>query len=115
MNMAEESLDYRGKLILAPMVRISTLPNRLLSLDCGADIVYCEVGLISSVNVCKKYIVHHSCDCVHIQLHPIVICHMCFGLQEIIDRKILQCKRVENGEWNILFSRILYHPYRSGM
>ncbi|KAJ1562367.1 tRNA-dihydrouridine(20) synthase [NAD(P)+]-like, partial [Cladochytrium tenue] len=33
-------LDYRGKLILAPMVRVGTLPMRLLSLKYGADIVY---------------------------------------------------------------------------
>ncbi|KAJ3201001.1 hypothetical protein HDU82_008452 [Entophlyctis luteolus] len=33
-------LDYRGKLILAPMVRCGTLPMRLLALDHGADIVY---------------------------------------------------------------------------
>ena len=45
--MAEEEppprLDYRNKLILAPMVRVGTLPMRLLALDYGADIVYCEV------------------------------------------------------------------------
>ncbi|XP_071450145.1 tRNA-dihydrouridine(20) synthase [NAD(P)+]-like [Hetaerina americana] len=35
-------LDYRNKVILAPMVRAGTLPLRLLSLDYGADIVYCE-------------------------------------------------------------------------
>ena len=39
-------LDFTGKLILAPMVRISMLPMRLLALDYGADIVYCEVLLI---------------------------------------------------------------------
>jgi len=38
-------LEYRNKLILAPMVRIGTLPLRLLALDYGADIVYCEVSL----------------------------------------------------------------------
>jgi len=38
-------LDYINKLILAPMVRIGTLPLRLLALDYGADIVYCEVGM----------------------------------------------------------------------
>ncbi|GLG92361.1 tRNA-dihydrouridine synthase 2-like protein [Gryllus bimaculatus] len=31
-----------GKNVLAPMVRIGTLPMRLLALDYGADIVYCE-------------------------------------------------------------------------
>lgn len=35
-------LDYAGKLVLAPMVRIGTLPMRLLALDYGADIVYTE-------------------------------------------------------------------------
>jgi len=35
-------LDYRNKLILAPMVRVGTLPMRLLALEMGADIVYTE-------------------------------------------------------------------------
>ncbi|CAG0914433.1 unnamed protein product [Notodromas monacha] len=35
-------LDYVDKMILAPMVRIGTLPMRLLALRYGADIVYCE-------------------------------------------------------------------------
>ena len=35
-------LDYRGKMILAPMVKIGTLPFRLLALHYGADIVYTE-------------------------------------------------------------------------
>ncbi|XP_076244189.1 dihydrouridine synthase 2 isoform X1 [Calliopsis andreniformis] len=35
-------LNYENKLILAPMVRIGTLPMRLLALDYGADIVYTE-------------------------------------------------------------------------
>ncbi|XP_049642449.1 tRNA-dihydrouridine(20) synthase [NAD(P)+]-like [Suncus etruscus] len=51
------SLCYSNKLILAPMVRVGTLPMRLLALDYGADIVYCE---------------------------------------ELIDLKMLQCKRVVN-------------------
>ena len=36
-------LDYTNKVILAPMVRVCTLPMRLLALEYGADIVYCEV------------------------------------------------------------------------
>uniref|UniRef100_A0A673UJU3 Dihydrouridine synthase 2 n=1 Tax=Suricata suricatta TaxID=37032 RepID=A0A673UJU3_SURSU len=51
------SLCYHNKVILAPMVRVGTLPMRLLALDYGADIVYCE---------------------------------------ELIDLKMLQCKRVVN-------------------
>ncbi|ESO91102.1 hypothetical protein LOTGIDRAFT_191598 [Lottia gigantea] len=35
-------IDYENKLILAPMVRINSLPTRLLSLDYGADLVYSE-------------------------------------------------------------------------
>jgi len=35
-------LDYRGKMILAPMVKVGTLPMRLLALEYGADIVYTE-------------------------------------------------------------------------
>lgn len=39
---ARKRLDYKDKLVLAPMVRIGTLPMRLLALDYGADIVYTE-------------------------------------------------------------------------
>lgn len=38
----DKSDFYRNKVILAPMVRIGTLPMRLLSLDYGADMVYSE-------------------------------------------------------------------------
>jgi len=38
----KKKLSYENKLILAPMVRIGTLPMRLLALDYGADIVYTE-------------------------------------------------------------------------
>uniref|UniRef100_A0A8C9W4R5 Dihydrouridine synthase 2 n=1 Tax=Scleropages formosus TaxID=113540 RepID=A0A8C9W4R5_SCLFO len=50
-------LRFRNKIALAPMVRVGTLPMRLLALDYGADIVYCE---------------------------------------ELIDIKMVQCRRVEN-------------------
>lgn len=50
---------YRNKVMLAPMVRIGTLPTRLLALDYGAGVVYGE---------------------------------------EIIDFKIMRCKRLENGK-----------------
>ncbi|XP_077166211.1 tRNA-dihydrouridine(20) synthase [NAD(P)+]-like [Paroedura picta] len=57
MTVNATSLCFRNKVILAPMVRVGTLPMRLLALDYGADIVYCE---------------------------------------ELIDLKMLQCKRVVN-------------------
>ena len=46
VNMANvaKSLAYTNRIILAPMVRIGTLPTRLLALDYGADIVYSEVS-----------------------------------------------------------------------
>ena len=37
------TMNYSNKNILAPMVRIGTLPTRLLALDYGADLVYSEV------------------------------------------------------------------------
>lgn len=42
MVSKRNSIDYRNKLILAPMVRVGTLPFRLLSSRYGADIVYTE-------------------------------------------------------------------------
>ena len=33
---------YSNKIILAPMVRMNSLPFRLLALDYGADVVYSE-------------------------------------------------------------------------
>jgi len=35
-------LEYTGKMILAPMVKVGTLPMRMLALQYGADIVYSE-------------------------------------------------------------------------
>lgn len=40
--MNRNRLTYDNKIILAPMVRVGTLPMRLLALDYGADIVYSE-------------------------------------------------------------------------
>lgn len=33
-------VDYRGKIVLAPMVRSGELPSRLLALHYGADLVW---------------------------------------------------------------------------
>lgn len=40
-TMPENSM-FRDKVILAPMVRMNTLPFRLLSLEQGADLVFSE-------------------------------------------------------------------------
>ncbi|KAI1235434.1 hypothetical protein IHE44_0002297 [Lamprotornis superbus] len=42
--------------ILAPMVRVGTLPMRLLALDYGADIVYCEELIDIKMLQCKRVI-----------------------------------------------------------
>ncbi|KAI9322674.1 hypothetical protein BX666DRAFT_1849277 [Dichotomocladium elegans] len=39
---AVPDVDYRNKVVLAPMVRIGTLPFRLTALDYGADLVWTE-------------------------------------------------------------------------
>ncbi|XP_003738585.1 tRNA-dihydrouridine(20) synthase [NAD(P)+]-like [Galendromus occidentalis] len=57
MTGDRRKFDYHGKNILAPMVRVGTLPTRLLALEFGADLVYSE---------------------------------------ELIDYRLLKCKRVEN-------------------
>uniref|UniRef100_A0A8C0JGF0 Uncharacterized protein n=1 Tax=Chelonoidis abingdonii TaxID=106734 RepID=A0A8C0JGF0_CHEAB len=44
MTVNTPALCFRSKNILAPMVRVGTLPMRLLALDFGADIVYCETS-----------------------------------------------------------------------
>ena len=41
-NGAKDRLSYSNKMILAPMVKIGTLPTRLLAIEYGADIVYTE-------------------------------------------------------------------------
>lgn len=41
-NDSNTRLTFANKLILAPMVRVGTLPMRLLALEYGADIVYTE-------------------------------------------------------------------------
>ncbi|XP_034251715.1 tRNA-dihydrouridine(20) synthase [NAD(P)+]-like [Thrips palmi] len=42
VKATSDRLNYSGKTILAPMVRVGTLPMRLLALEFGADIVYSE-------------------------------------------------------------------------
>jgi len=53
MKMGDR-LCFEGKAVLAPMVRVGTLPMRLLALDYGADIVYCEVR--TSIYTCACHI-----------------------------------------------------------
>lgn len=49
-----QRLDYSNKIILAPMVRVGTLPTRLLALEMGADIVYTEELIDLRLIKCKR-------------------------------------------------------------
>ncbi|XP_078607948.1 tRNA-dihydrouridine(20) synthase [NAD(P)+]-like [Branchiostoma floridae x Branchiostoma japonicum] len=51
---ASSRLNYADKVMLAPMVRIGTLPARLLALDYGADVVYCEELIDHSMLQCQR-------------------------------------------------------------
>ena len=42
-------VDYRGKVVLAPMVRSGELPSRLLALHYGADLVWSRLTLMNSL------------------------------------------------------------------
>lgn len=47
-------INYSNKLILAPMVRGSKLPMRLLALKYGADLVYTDELIDYSLLVAKR-------------------------------------------------------------
>uniref|UniRef100_F7EAG4 Dihydrouridine synthase 2 n=1 Tax=Xenopus tropicalis TaxID=8364 RepID=F7EAG4_XENTR len=59
-------LSFRDKNILGPMVRVGTLPMRLLALDYGADIVYSEELVDIKMLQCKRVVndVLHTVDYV---------------------------------------------------
>jgi tRNA-dihydrouridine synthase 2 len=40
VSIPRRGVDYRGKIVLAPMVRSGELPSRLLALHYGADLVW---------------------------------------------------------------------------
>ena len=48
-------VDYRGKIVLAPMVRSGELPSRLMALKYGADLVWGKYANIGNVGSCLTY------------------------------------------------------------
>ncbi|KAI8580756.1 hypothetical protein K450DRAFT_235800 [Umbelopsis ramanniana AG] len=48
--------DYSNKVVLAPMVRISSLPLRLLSLEYGADLVWTEETIDKKIIGCERQV-----------------------------------------------------------
>ena len=50
-------VDYRGKVVLAPMVRSGELPSRLIALKYGADLVWGMCKLVegkAAANLCPR-------------------------------------------------------------
>ncbi|XP_069495814.1 tRNA-dihydrouridine(20) synthase [NAD(P)+]-like isoform X2 [Ambystoma mexicanum] len=56
MITSSKALCYSNKIILAPMVRVGMLPMRLLALDYGADIVYCEELIDIKMLQCRRVV-----------------------------------------------------------
>ncbi|KAG8012430.1 tRNA-dihydrouridine(20) synthase [NAD(P)+]-like [Nibea albiflora] len=54
--MAASRLSFRNITALAPMVRVGTLPMRLLALDYGADLVYCEELIDIKMAQCHRVV-----------------------------------------------------------
>ncbi|XP_068459954.1 tRNA-dihydrouridine(20) synthase [NAD(P)+]-like [Clinocottus analis] len=54
--MAAGVLSFRNITALAPMVRVGTLPMRLLALDYGADLVYCEELIDIKMAQCQRVV-----------------------------------------------------------
>ncbi|XP_045894136.1 tRNA-dihydrouridine(20) synthase [NAD(P)+]-like isoform X1 [Micropterus dolomieu] len=54
--MAAGRLSFRNITALAPMVRVGTLPMRLLALDYGADVVYCEELIDIKMAQCQRVV-----------------------------------------------------------
>ncbi|GMI68739.1 hypothetical protein like AT3G49640 [Hibiscus trionum] len=52
-------MDYENKLVLAPMVRVGTLPFRLLAADYGADITYSEEIIDHKMIKCERKVNEH--------------------------------------------------------
>ncbi|XP_043937984.1 tRNA-dihydrouridine(20) synthase [NAD(P)+]-like isoform X2 [Protopterus annectens] len=56
VKQSVSKLCFRNKAILAPMVRVGTLPMRLLALEYGADTVYCEEMVDIKMLQCRRVI-----------------------------------------------------------
>lgn len=53
-DVAERPWEYGGAWVLAPMVRVNTLPFRLLCAEYGADMLYSEELVDKSVSACRR-------------------------------------------------------------
>lgn len=53
-------VDYRGKVVLAPMVRSGELPSRLLALHYGADLVWGK-NILRFMTIAIEVIISRLC------------------------------------------------------
>jgi tRNA-dihydrouridine synthase 2 len=72
-------MNYRNKVILAPMVRINSLPTRLLALKYGAG-TYHTIGFVVIPSV---QLITTLLDLVY--------------TEELVDKKLITCTRTLNG------------------
>ncbi|KAG2208011.1 hypothetical protein INT46_010747 [Mucor plumbeus] len=77
MSPTHPDIDYSNKAILAPMVRIGTLPMRLVALDYGADLVWSEelvdkriIGSVRSYNPATGTINYTKGKSLTFSTHP---------------------------------------------
>lgn len=56
MSGAAGTVSFRDVMVLAPMVRVSNLPLRLLALDYGADLVWTEEIIAQKMATCNRIV-----------------------------------------------------------
>ena len=109
---------YKGKNILAPMVRVNTFPTRLLAAEYGADIVYSEelidrkcveVGDLPSLSLLRHLFHEKMVSRTRTRFQ-----HRCLTYNEFSRGadpplftsappfRLMLCKRVENEEWGTI-------------
>jgi len=71
------SLNYSNKEILAPMVRVGTLPMRLLALEYGADIVYSEEIIDKKIIACAEPVKNEYVNAVEYRIGNSIVFSTC--------------------------------------
>ncbi|KAG0749351.1 hypothetical protein G6F57_004535 [Rhizopus arrhizus] len=77
MTDTHPDIDYANKIVLAPMVRIGTLPMRLLALEYGADLVWTEelvdkriIGSVRQYNKATGTVDYRKGSALTFSTHP---------------------------------------------
>ncbi|CCJ30357.1 unnamed protein product [Pneumocystis jirovecii] len=108
--MCSKIVDYHGKIVLAPMVRIGELPTRLLALKYGADLVWgpevVDKALIHG-EICKR-VINDKINCIDFvkpksntvlyRIHPIEKSRLVFQLGSSDPELAVRAARVIAGD-----------------